>query len=229
MPDQTAASLTLHSCLPHRVRAVRAVLEQHDFIDSTDDQGRVSVTLGVPYTVSESFPVGDSAAVSRALMEAAPEVSFTVYEEPAYDWLGEIFVYVPHLGVFPASCDNSGTPLLPQPYLLNIEDQEPAERQMRLGMPWLDAIKAMPGGIVTEPDSFAVHCIPHHNEFVVIGCKQGASDLRFSARMADRLPTADLPASDGVLAEWNFRRFRDWTPLDETSQLWRTDVYKLHP
>lgn len=46
------------------------------------------------------------------LMEAAPGASFVLWEDPAYQWLGDLRAYAPDLGLFAAQCDADGNPTL---------------------------------------------------------------------------------------------------------------------
>lgn len=59
-----------------------------------------------------------------------------------------------------------------------------------------------------------------HDEVAVLGGKQCGGDLIFLA------PAAAADGIDAALSERGFQRAEDWMRLDETAQLWRTDVYR---
>jgi hypothetical protein len=236
MGDWTFGAVTIYSCPPHRVRTVMDVLDQHgltnqDTADTRDTwDGRKTVDVGEPYGAA-SFRGGGASEVAHDLIRTAPEVAFTAYEEPAYNGVGGSCSYVPRLGLFTSDCTTSGDPVFTQAYVLQL-DTEPADvRQTKLGVPWLTAITAMTHGTVTEPESFAVHWNRRHREVIVVDGKRCGADLIFAAPSApdtDRTAgtDADTDAIDALLTERGFRRASDWTPLDETCQVWRTDVYQ---
>lgn len=238
MGDWTSGQLTIHSCPPHQVRAVTTVLEYYALATEDTPEVRKAVEVGDPYR-SDSFPVGDADRLARRLVAEAPDVSFTVYEEPAYEWIGTICSYVPGLGLFTADCDTAGNPMFPQDMVLALDD-EPAEvRQEKLGVPWLTAIKAMPPATpVVEPDSYATQWNRRSGEVIVVDGKVCGAELLFATHLcgdtevspADTVTGSDpeMVAVDAALAERGFIRATPWVPLDETSLIWRADVYR-HP
>lgn len=48
-------------------------------------------------------------------------VAFTVYEEPAYEWVETTCSYVPDLGLFSTDCNTSGDPLFSQAHVLSLD------------------------------------------------------------------------------------------------------------
>lgn len=225
MGDWTSGSATIHSCPPHRVRAVFDALKEYGFaayatVDDTAGAGSaapVFVTVGEAY-FAEQFPCNKAIDLAADLMRCAPEVAFTVYEQPAYDLVGVTCTYVPGLGRFTASCDNSGEPVFPQSRVLELACETEAVRQEQLGVPWLTAIADLPTRVVVEPDRFATHWIRRHGEVVVIEGRQGGGDLI--------LPVAATEEVDMVLSRHGFQRADEWRKLDDTAQLWRTDLYR---
>jgi hypothetical protein len=220
MSDWTSGSATIHACPPHRVRAVLDTLAEYDLYPENTEDDRRSVNLGASYDAAE-FRVGSATDLARELIDSAPEVAFTVYEQPAYEWVGTTCTYVRDLGLFTADCDTCGDPMFTQSEVLRLDD-EPAEiRQTALGLPWLTAITAMPGGTVAEPDSYATHWNRTTGEVIVLEGIPCGGDVIFAV-------PGDAAAVDGALSERAFLRATEWTDLDDTSQIWRTDVYR-HP
>ncbi|WP_370973632.1 DUF3145 family protein [Amycolatopsis sp. cg9] len=217
MGDWTSGAATIHACPPHRVRTVLDTLAEYD-LAYDDAEDNTTLHVGEWYTATE-FRCASATDVAHQLINHAPEVAFTVYEEPAYEWIGTTCTYVPELGLFTAGCDTDGDPLLPQKHVLELEGKPDDVRQQGLGVPWLTAIADMPAGPVVEPPRFATHWDRRHGDVVVVAAAQDGGDLAF--------PAPATPADvDKALAERGFQRVDDWSALDETAQLWRADVYR---
>ncbi|RAS59467.1 hypothetical protein C8D87_11479 [Lentzea atacamensis] len=223
MGNFTSGSATIHACPPHRVRTVMDILERYGLVDYDEQPDRLTLALGEPYSAEGTFSFGDATALANMLIEAAPDVAFTAHEEPLGE-PGTTCSYVPGLGLFAAPCDNYGEALFGQSDVLQWLDEPADVRDAKLGVPWRTAIAAMPDGTVEEPESSVAHWVPHHCELTVHSKSEGP--LRLTVWPADGQTTPDFAAADKSLKELGFERFRDWTALDETSQLWRTDVYE---
>lgn len=223
MGNLTSGSATIHSCPPHRVRTVMDILERYGLVDFDEQPGLLTLALGEAYNAEETFSFGDAIALAEQLSEAAPEIAFTADEEPIGE-PGTTCSYVPGLGLFAAPCDNYGEALFGQSDVLQWLD-EPAEvRDAKLGVPWRTAIATMSDGTVEEPESSVAHWVSNHGELTVHRTSEDA--LRLTVCPADGQAAPDFASADKSLEELGFQRFRDWTQLDETRQLWRTDVYK---
>lgn len=218
MGDWTSGAATIHACPPHRVRPVLDAFAEYGlyYEDAAND---TALHVGEWYSADE-FRCASATELANELITYAPEVAFTVYEEPAYEWVGTICTYVPELGLFTAGCDTDGDPLFTQKHVLELEGKPDDVRQQALGVPWLTAIAGLPAEAVVEPDRFATHWNRRHGEVVVVEGKQCGGDLVFPA-------PGTAAEVDAALAERGFHRVDDWTQLDETAQLWRTDVYHL--
>ena len=218
MGDWTSGTVTIHTCPPRRARTVLDVLTHYGMTDEDSTNDRATVQVGESYHADE-FRCGDAVELADGLIQRAPDVAFTVYEEPAYDWLGTRCTYVPDLGLFTTDCDNSGEAMFAQSHILKLDDEPGDVRQRQLGVPWLTAISAMPAETVVEPHRFATHWDRRHREITIVGGQHDGADLTFSA-------SADETAVDATLAEREFQRVGGWEQLDETTQVWRTDVYR---
>lgn len=220
MGDWTSGTVTIYTCPPRRARAVLDVLTDYGLTDDDDDatNDRATVQVGASYR-ADVFRCGDAVELADELIRCAPEVAFTVYEEPAYDWVGTRCSYVPDLGLFTTACDTHGEPMFTQSHVLKLEDEPGDVRQRQLGAPWLTAIGAMPAETVVEPARFATHWNRRHREIIIVDGKRCGADLIFIA-------PADETAVDAALTERGFQRAEDWAQLDETTQIWRTDVYR---
>ena len=220
MGDWPSGAAIIHACPPYRVRPVLDILAEYGLADEDTTNG-ATLTVGEWYSADE-FRCGHANDVAGELVERAPEVAFTVYEEPAYGWVGTICTYVPELGLFTADCDNSGEVLFTRKQVLALDGKPDDIRQKELGVPWVTAIARMPAGTVIEPRRFATHWDRRHGEVVVVEGKQRGDDLIFPAPVT-------AAQVDAALIERGFRRADDWTQLDDTAQLWRTDSYHYSP
>lgn len=145
MSDRTCATATIHFCPPHRRRGVLKILVSHGLDDETpeaDGTTAEGVTVGEAYVCHE-IPCGSAAECVDDLIHCAPEVAFTIYEDPAYEWVGTVWIYVPGLGLFVAACDTSGEPMFTQQQVLALESGPDEVRRAGLGVPWRDAIAAL--------------------------------------------------------------------------------------
>ena len=203
MVDRTSVHVTIHFCPPHRVRPVLDVLDEYGlYADDDPMEGRSAVFVGRRYSAAE-IDCGSSTLVRSDLIDRAPEVAFTVYEEPAYDGVGTVYSHVSGLGLFAALCGNSGEPMFSRDYMLELEG-EPAEvRHHELGVPWTTAIGAMPDMVVVAPDRFDAWWNLSHGEVAVLGGTALGEDLILSAN--------DVVEVDAALSKQGLRRFEDWT------------------
>ena len=52
--------------------------------------------------------MGSASDIAGELIAAAPGVSFVLWEDPAYQWLGTLEAHAPGLGDYSAECDSDG-------------------------------------------------------------------------------------------------------------------------
>lgn len=116
MADRTPVQAFIYSCPPERVRQVRRVLAWHG-LDSEYEAAHPrsrdpenTVVLGAAYWSAEEV-LGTAADVAAELIAGAPEVAFLVWEDPKYEYLGEVHAHTPGSDVFQASCDAEGRPV----------------------------------------------------------------------------------------------------------------------
>jgi hypothetical protein len=219
-------SLTIHSCPPHRVRVVATMLEQRWLVD-VDGADRKTLHLGYPYSI-------DTSTVDELvhdLRDVAPDIAFTVTDDPDDEWLGSLRRYVPALGLFEASCDHDGNVVFTVADIVKLDTLRPARRQAKLGLPWEEAIAEMPPGEVTEPQPCKVRWEPATGQLTVHAGGPGGSDLPLASgcvtAVDDDGNLADPAAADTVLAGAGFLRANEWEAQNVTCRVWATDVYRL--
>ena len=220
MSDWTAGAVTIHACRPHEVRAVLNVLANYVLADGVvrEDQ-RASLTVGTPI-YSSSMPCNGATDMAHDLMDAVPDVPFSVYEEPVSEWLGTVCWYVPELGLFTTSCDTDGEPLFTQDFVLALNGKPSQVRDEHLGVPWLNAFASMAGEhVVTEPELFEAYWYRRFNKIVVAPAGNGAETAE-PVSLDDTDP-------DASLALHGFQRNGEWLTQDSFGDLARADLYLI--
>lgn len=76
-----------------------------------------------------------------ALAEAAPNATWWGYESPYGDWLGEVLMHTPALGVWRGNCDDNGDPVFHAEKIRDAMDSDQSLDDL-LGVAWTDAIVA---------------------------------------------------------------------------------------
>jgi len=120
MSDRTSMRGHLYSVPKGQARKVAKLFNEYGI--STDafiegrpwtswDAARIREFLAIqeePFGDDE-WRCGDTNDFAKQL--AARGVVFQVYESPKYEWLGELYMHHPELGMFFALCDDEGGPL----------------------------------------------------------------------------------------------------------------------
>lgn len=138
MGDYTNLTLDVHSADPTVRKAVRAIFEDYSgTFTYRDEEDDISLSIGV-----NEAPCGSANDLASALVSAMDEAkhetecgfckgegcencdhsgtvmvtlapfAFTVWEDPKYEWLGELWEYAPGAGAYSAECDADGQAVL---------------------------------------------------------------------------------------------------------------------
>ena len=118
MGDRTPIEVVIYSCPPESVSKVLDVFEEFNLDNEyvlpgdpePDPSGPArlpSLELGRGYIHSETL-VGTSSQIAEALPKDA---AWKVWEDPAYEHLGEVRLNHPDLGEFVSDCDAQGRPM----------------------------------------------------------------------------------------------------------------------
>lgn len=115
MSNRSPIQVYVYSCPPANVGQVLDAFEKFDldneFVLPTDpapgSHREASLELGREYLCAE-ISVGSSTEIAAALPPAA---AWKVWEDPAYQHLGQVHLNHPDLGVFVADCDAQGRPV----------------------------------------------------------------------------------------------------------------------
>lgn len=121
MGDRTALTIQIHepAQLPDGyAKAVRAIFEEY--------AGQITSADDLSHLEAAEVSCGSAEEVASALLELMKgrpgddaeealeplEFGFTVWEDPKYEWLGQVFIYQPGQPMYSAECDAYGTPAL---------------------------------------------------------------------------------------------------------------------
>lgn len=112
MSDRTGFRAYVYDCPEDQREAALTVLAE-DYALGVDwtDQPAGDLDLTSAYTADE-ITCGSAQEIAKALREAAPGASFILWEDPKYEWLGDLYAHTPALGEFTAECAESGEPVL---------------------------------------------------------------------------------------------------------------------
>ncbi|WP_181273658.1 hypothetical protein [Brevibacterium oceani] len=161
MSDRTHVQLIVHDCPPDQAAAVLSIIDQHDLhLEYVEDGQPADGQLGLGLTYMDPEVVcGSAQLIAQELEQSAPGASWEVWEDPKYEWLGDLYRFTPTFGPWTANCDAEGTPVFTPDevhrlaVLPNTVD-EPA-RARALGEAHADALRALAArneGIVLDPN-----------------------------------------------------------------------------
>lgn len=144
MGDYTAAQVVIYACPADQVDAVLDVLDQYDYAEDFDyalGHARTeTLTLCTAYGDSEAR-LGTNDEIASALTELEG-VAFAAWDDPKYEWLGQLTIHVPELGAYSAQCDANGTVVLDADVLVK-HLRAGTLTEAVLGVPWSDALIAL--------------------------------------------------------------------------------------
>lgn len=161
MSDRTHLTLKISDCPASQAQAVIDLIDQHGLHPECDQPGQPAddqLGLGLAY-MDHEVTCGSAQEISTHLQRVAPEASWEVHEDPAYEWFGDLYRFTPGLGVFTAECDAQGEPVFtpaqirPMAYLPDTPD-EPA-LSVALGEAHREALADLDAendGVVIVPD-----------------------------------------------------------------------------
>ena len=150
MSDRSALTLHIHDCPADQATAALAVIDEHGLNMEWVDPAPADVLYaGRAYTDDEAS-LGSEDTIASALIEAAPGCAFTIWQDPKYEYDGELAMYDPVLGRFSCRCNANGEPHLTvdviDAALLDCLERNPnamagdlaTELHRRFGIPWTD-------------------------------------------------------------------------------------------
>jgi hypothetical protein len=140
MGDYTYLQAYIYTCPAERVRAVLDALDEHG-VGLTYEKGfpAAAVILGETYH-NESVSGDTAQELATSLIDAAPEITFWTWTDPAYDWLGAGVAYTPEHGRFDFESSAQGIAQFTGPQVRKAVDEGPEAVDKLLGTAILAAV-----------------------------------------------------------------------------------------
>lgn len=136
MSDRTTFQVYVYECPEDQREAAVAAIRE---VAGEWDEGTLP-RPGEGFTFYE-VRLGTAMDTAAKLTEAAPGASFYMWEDPAYEYLGDMYARTPALGSFTAQCDSYGEPVYGCSQVIEMlnrvgGDMEALKREM--GAPWVE-------------------------------------------------------------------------------------------
>jgi hypothetical protein len=244
MVDRTPAALVIHAMPAHQVHTVLRLAELHGLLP--DDEA-AAIVLGEAVADSDA-PSGIADELSAALIDAAPDVAFTIYEDPTGPWLGKVVKYVPGIGrelpprpageqwsstvKWSAEADGDGRAVWDADQIRATVKEGPQALAVMLGEPWDAAIGAMPTGerIVKQPTR-EVEWDRTTGEFTILAGDDpdpaAVDAVLLGVTAASAMTDADKQRGTAALAEQGWWAVEPWTRVDARGRFWSTEAVRL--
>jgi len=143
MGTTTNLQITIYSCTSERVAAVVQILDRYSLDQDWGHGGSLPqdrITLGETY--GTNYATGEASdEMAAELIEAAPELVFDTWTDPADEWLGSGIMYAPGLGTFKYEATADGEPQFSTPQIRAAMAEGPDAVSALLGDAWIEAIK----------------------------------------------------------------------------------------
>lgn len=142
MSSTTTVIAVIYAYQPGTERDVLDVLIGYDLTGGMTE----TIELDEVY-MDDTGRGGSSANIATEL--AALGATFQCWEEPYGEWLGDVHLHVPGLGMFSAECDAAGAVVFGTSEVLNMVIEATSLAGLRAevakvtGTPWLEAINAL--------------------------------------------------------------------------------------
>ncbi|GAB36188.1 hypothetical protein [Gordonia otitidis] len=134
MSDRTCFQIVIYAAPDNEVTAIEHIFEQYDigYRETSDSESLYKVVLGA-HAHSYEIRCGSATDISQELIRHAPGSSWELWEDPAYEWLGDVHRYTPELGLFAAECTSEGCPVFTVAEVLQMVTQTEQSRLRALG------------------------------------------------------------------------------------------------
>lgn len=135
MSDRSSLQFNILRVDPEKADAVRQYINDEwgpEFGDLFDD------TVVVEEAVLGSIADQD---IPGKLIELDPTIVFCIWQDPKYEYLGDVAMHTPELGTYLGPCDASANVVLTWDAMQDSPTGGDIDR--RFGRPWVDAINAI--------------------------------------------------------------------------------------
>jgi hypothetical protein len=152
MSDRTSVQLYVYDAPRHEVHAVLAVIDEYE-LGEYEPPAADRVSLATEYA-GHDISCGSAEWIAGKLLNTAPGTSFMVWEDPAYEWLGAVWMHAPDLGTFRAESDANGQAQFNHQDVRALLALDADAQAKAMGDPWRDRfaeraeVVRIAGGIV---------------------------------------------------------------------------------
>lgn len=131
MADRTPLQLRVYDCPADQAQFVLDIIEEFHLLEIAEEDGFDDSTLhlGLTYFNSE-IPVGSTYEVSLRLREYAPDTSWHLWEDPKFEWMGDVYLFTPEYGLFVADSNAAGEAIFTAPEIRKMIDACGNDREM---------------------------------------------------------------------------------------------------
>lgn len=154
MSDRTFLQIEICDAPDAELAAIETVFETFDLryeqeSDSTESEGRIRFGSTAQ---NEEICCGSASLIAQKLIACAPGASWSLWEDPKYEWLGDLFLYTPTLGVFNADCSSGGDAVFTASEVLMIwaNNESEAARRLALGETHRQALAEVAAAVTPE-------------------------------------------------------------------------------
>jgi hypothetical protein len=141
MSDRAPIQLYVYDCPPEQRAAVKEIID-NEYLSfdwgSGDSEGELR--LDGPYT-DDDMVLGAEGEIAAAIIKAAPDCTFNIWQDPKYEYMGAGISYTPDLGEFRYVADADGNPTFIADQIAEICEMPPEERDKALGKPWTERFR----------------------------------------------------------------------------------------
>lgn len=157
MSDRASARYTFYHVPPEdAAKVVAFLMEYADAIEWSEQMPTDAVVIGAGYTVEE-VTLGVHDEIYAALKDTG--VYYSCYQDPKYEWDGQVEYFTPILGRFTAYCNSAGDVYFTQYQLQEVfashaddslQDFLKGPWRELTGVAWLEAFQAFENDGITE-------------------------------------------------------------------------------
>lgn len=143
MSDRTYFQLIVYACPPEQQEAVLDVIDEYGLTPESAEAPEPRALLLDERYVYDETALGTSSEVASNLMRRAPSTAFECWEDPKYEYGGQIHRYTPELGLFEGDCNSEGQSYLTEDRIAAFLDTKAyGALGQQAGLPWRHALDA---------------------------------------------------------------------------------------
>lgn len=134
MADRTPMHIIISTC-PHPHRPALIALLNDWAIETEYGTPLPTDQLELGHTYSaEQAVTGSTVDLTTELIDLAPNASWALWEDPCYEYVGQLHYYTPELGLWSGICDANGTALTTITHAMTWRDMNRHDAERAAGL-----------------------------------------------------------------------------------------------